>query len=98
MLSPKDKIELLQQIRDLIMDGSQVPRLKGGMPEGEVSEENIEIPTPEAMMGSMEEAPEMEEDKDDDEDVKGVMLSMSRLAASKPANKAELKKKGKKVK
>lgn len=95
MLSPKDKIELLQQIRDLIMDGSQVPRLKGDMSEGEVSDENVEIPTPEAMMSGMEEAPEVEDDED--EDVKGVMLSMSRLAA-KPVSKQELKKKGKKVK
>ena len=77
------------------MDGSQVPRLKGDMPEGEVSDENVEIPTPEAIMGDIEEAPEVE--GEDDKDVKGVMLSMSRLAA-KPVSKQELKKKGKKVK
>lgn len=79
------------------MDGSQLPRLKGedgmSVDKTEVGED-IEIPTPDAMMGAMED--EKPED-DGDEDVKGVMLSMSRLAA-KPIKKEDLKKKGKKVK
>ena len=65
------------------------------MSEEGMSEE-VEIPTPDSMMDNVSaEMPDKE--SDEDEDVKGVMLSMSRLAA-KPVSKQELKKKGKKVK
>lgn len=77
------------------MEGSQVPRLKGGMGEGECDDkEELEIPTPESMMEAVE---DVEKPEEEDNNVKGVMLSMSRLAA-KPIKKEELKKKGKKVK
>jgi hypothetical protein len=94
MLKPNEKIELLQKLRDLIMDGSQVPRLKGDEAKVEVEIEGKEIPEP-IMEMAEEEKPESD-DKEEDNGIKGVMMSMSRLANTKVPGKEGFKKKNRK--